>query len=370
MDIWASLSLSATACYWLLLEWADQRRAGQEPQLNPKGYQEKGRVSVVIPARNEVTTLPRCLDALLKQRYLPEEIIVVDDNSTDGTGDLLAKYQRQNQRIRPVQGAPLPVGWTGKCYALSQGVALATGDWILFVDADTCLEPDGLEAALHFSTHSRIDLLSLTARQEAVTLGEQAVQPMIYALLNRQYPLGKGGIAANGQFILVAREAYETIGTHQAVAGELVEDVALARLFHRQGYHTAFINGTQLFSTRMYRDLAGLWEGWSKNSFRLFAPQWLDTVLQLAVRSVPWLICVGSLLWGGGWLALAWGLVLALGLVVDGRIRARQAFDPKTVWLQFPGALLTALILVNSWLRVALKLKTAWKGRLYAPQSR
>jgi chlorobactene glucosyltransferase len=349
MLIWAVIA------YWCWLDLLDQARAKREPRLVPEAYAGSASVSVIIPARNEVENLPRCLEALLAQTYTPQEIWVIDDNSNDGTGELVDFYKEQDPRIQLIHGLPLAPGWTGKSFALSQGVARATGTFLLFVDADTCLSPAGLAAALTFCERNNLDLLSLTARQECETFWEQAIQPIIFGLLNRQYPLGGDGIAANGQFILVRNASYQAIGTHEAVRSEIVEDVALAQLFHRQGYQVQFINGTALFRTRMYRNLGTLWEGWSKNSYRLFAPKMLDTTCQLLARLLPWFL-----------LAAPWGwLALAVALFCDGRIRARQAFRPLTAWLQAPGALLTVGIIGNSWLKQTLRLSTTWKGRSY-----
>ncbi|WP_287130008.1 glycosyltransferase family 2 protein [Candidatus Cyanaurora vandensis] len=352
--------LLAVALYWGVLEWADQARVQREPKLTARPYIGAAQVSVIIPARNEVLNLPRCLEALLGQTYTPLEIIVVDDNSSDGTEELVEQYPR----VTLIRGGPLAAGWTGKCYALHQGVERTRGDWLLFVDADTCLEPGGLAAALAYGDET-VDLLSLTARQEAVSIWEQAVQPIIFGLLNRQYPLGTGGIAANGQFILVRRDAYTRVGTHRAVRGAVVEDVALARAFHQQGYRVHFINGTGLFRTRMYRGLQEVWEGWSKNSFRLFWPQVLETLAQLSLRLLPWAGLVVALMVQDGAGILINGLVLAWGMVVDARIRERQAFAPSTVLWQLPGAVLTLAILINSGLRQVLGLGTTWKGRSY-----
>ncbi len=349
------------AGYWVRLNAADQERSRIEPKLNIQHPQTQTCVSVVIPARNEVQNLPRCLASLLAQDYIPEQIIVIDDNSTDGTDALVARYEQQDARVRLVRGQPLVTGWTGKSYALHQGVQEVKSDWILFVDADTCLDCRCLSSALAFCEAQNAHLLSLTSRQEAVTLSEQAVQPIVFGLLNHQYPLGIGGIAANGQFILVATAAYRAVGGHEAVRQEIVEDVALAQLFDRARYAVYFINGTALFSTRMYRNLAQLWEGWSKNSYALFVPQVGDTSAQLAVRFLPW----ASLLFVRDQILILNIVVLILGLVYDAQIRARQSFDPNTIWLQPMGALLTAAIIINSGIRTTLKLGTTWKGRSY-----
>jgi len=360
--------LLTVVVFWGVLEVADRARDRREPKLLAQTYQGPAAVTVVIPARNEQLNLPRCLDALVKQEFPAHQILVVDDNSTDGTGAVVAQYSQ----VTCLSGQPLVTGWTGKCYALMQGVAQATGDWILFVDADTCLAPQGLASALAEAEARKVDLLSLTAKQDAVGLWEQAVQPIIFGLLNRQSPLGLDMIAANGQFILVRRKAYEAVGTHAQAMGskgpvrqQIFEDIALAQAFHQAGRKVRFINGTALFSTRMYRGLAEIWEGWGKGSFDLFAPQWADTLAQLGIRLVPWIILVLGLLQGDAILtSLSMGVVV-WGLVCDGLIRQRQAFAPTTVWLQLPGAILTLGILIYSGLRGWLKLGNRWKGRTY-----
>lgn len=349
----------------MYLDGADQNRDQTEPKLQPAAYGGQTSLSVVIPARNEIHNLPRLLDSLLVQSYIPDEIWVVDDHSTDGTGAIITDYQNRDPRIQGISGQPLPPGWTGKSYALRQGVDRATGEWILFLDADTYLTPHCIGSALALAEAESLSLLSLTANQEAQTLWEQAVQPTIYALLNHQYPL-KGAIAANGQFILVNSAQYQACGTHSAVRSQIVEDVALAQAFHQAGLRVAFVNGTEVFRTRMYQDLAGLWEGWSKNSYGLFSPQALTTALQLGIRTVPWMGVGWAFLRADGWGLVSQGAALGVALTCDARIRARQGFDPQTVWLQLPGALLTTGILLNSALKALLGAETTWKGRRYS----
>ena len=127
-------------------------RAGTLPQGSP-------RVSVIVPARNEEENLSRCLTSLLAQDYPDLEVIVVDDRSTDGTGALVDRFREQDGRVKKVTGRPLPEGWLGKSHAVHQGVAAATGEWLLFVDADTWIHPRGVYASMEHVLNNRVDML-------------------------------------------------------------------------------------------------------------------------------------------------------------------------------------------------------------------
>jgi hypothetical protein len=196
----------------------------------------RGRVSVVIPARNEERLLPRCLDSLRAQRMVPHEIIVVDDDSTDATPRLAAE-----RGARVVPAGARPAGWAGKPWAAHVGSKAATGDWLLFVDADAVLAPDCIGVALAEAEEHGSDLLSFMPRPTCSTTFEAIMQPFFLLMTMTGLDMGRindpktVAAAAWGGFLLFRRSAYEAIGGHVAVQNEVIEDLMLARAIKFRG---------------------------------------------------------------------------------------------------------------------------------------
>ena len=239
-------------------------------------------VSVIVPARNEVDNIEACVRSILATAYRPLEVIVVDDRSTDGTAAIVERMEG----VRLVRGAELSSGWFGKQWALVQGYRVARGELLLFVDADTRQHPELIGRAVGVLTTERVALVSVISRQEMVTFWERLVQPHVFvALAARVGDLRRinrtrveWDAIANGQFILTTRAAYETVGTHQAVKESVVDDMALAQAYVRHHLDIFLTHGEQYMVTRMYRSLAGIVEGWTKN---------LATGVPLAFPPIP-----------------------------------------------------------------------------------
>ena len=233
------------------------------------------RVSVVIPARNERRNIERCVHSVLASRYTQLEVIVVDDHSTDGTGDIARVIARDDARLRVVDAPPLPDGWFGKQWACATGAAAANGALLVFTDADTRHAPDLLPRAVNELRARDAELLSVVGHQEMHSFWERVIQPQLFVLLSIRY----GGAEevsttrrpenaiANGQFILVRRDAYEAMGGHALVRDRVAEDLSLAQEWVRAGRRIALLLAIDQLSTHMYASLAELVAGWRKNIY-------------------------------------------------------------------------------------------------------
>jgi glycosyltransferase involved in cell wall biosynthesis len=327
-------------------------------------------VSVIVPARNEEACLQACLESLIAQTEVSFEIIVVDDGSTDGTRAIAQAFPQ----VRVVDPGNLPPGWSGKSNALAAGANEGRGEWLLFTDADTVHRPGSLSRSRVEALKQKASLLSYSPEQEVHGLGEKAVMPVIFAELASTYrphevsdPASRAA-AANGQYILVSREAYDAVGGHAAVATSLLEDVALARAVKASGRRIFFRYGGDRVRTRMYRSFAQLREGWTKNLALLFRRP-----AQLAVlRLTEFVLIVGSVaasvvmgLRGRSESGAAVG-VLALVLLVRLLTRIRRAhFSWDANCLALVGLPLFSYLLLRS--RTAYQNgSVSWKGRLYA----
>jgi len=236
-----------------------------------RSYQ-KPIVSVIIPARNEEVCLESCLKSLVDQEGIPFEIIVVDDGSTDATRKIAESFRS----VRVMAAPPLPEGWGGKSNAVAYGARHARGDWFLFTDADTIHKPGSLSRAVSEAERHSADLLSYSPEQIVKTFWERAVMPIVFAELAatfkpREVSDPRSSVAAaNGQYLLVRRHAYELIGGHSSIAHTLLEDVDLARSIKEAGGRLFFRYGGDAVKTRMYRSFRQLCEGWTKNLALLF----------------------------------------------------------------------------------------------------
>jgi cellulose synthase/poly-beta-1,6-N-acetylglucosamine synthase-like glycosyltransferase len=332
-------------------------------------------VSVLVPARNEERGVGACVESLAAQTYPHLAIVAVDDGSGDRTPAILADLARRDPRIRVLRVEGPAPGWTGKSFALASGVAVARGRWLCFTDADTVHASGSIAHAVGFAEAHGVALLSLTSRQLTGSLWERVIQPVVFGLLDQWFPLTRVSdpaspvAAANGIFILVARDVYEAVGGHRAVAGEVLEDVGLARRVKATGARIAFVDGADLVAARMYTSLGEIRRGWTKNLYRLRERRpllALTSLLELGVTLVWPAVGAAAAALGGpagsGWIA---GLGLGLVLGAEVPFRARRGHDPRWSPTVPLGAALVAAFLLESAARDWVGLGIRWKDRRY-----
>lgn len=350
------------------------------------GRPDRPFVSVVVPARNEAHNIERCLGSLTASQYPDFEVVVVDDRSEDDTRSrALAVPTGSARRIAVVEGAPLPDGWLGKPWACWQGAAEARGDVLLFTDADTWHAPELLARAVDGMAEEEADLLTLVGRQEMDTFWERLVQPHVFLGMLYRFPNFERVAAndrwrdaiANGQYILMPRRAYEYIDGHRAVRDEVAEDLALAQHVKRAGLRLRVRSAEDALSTRMYRSLAELVAGWSKNLFlggsQSFPPALRPLVGPGSVLGgiALWLVPPMVLVWalgagtaaGGPHATLVWASTAVAASVFQFGYFTRRMGAPARYGLLYPlGAAVTTYIFLRAWTRGR---NVEWKGRSY-----
>jgi glycosyltransferase involved in cell wall biosynthesis len=336
------------------------------PTLRPDpGPPDRPPTSVLVPARDEARRLPATLRGLRRQRAA--EILVLDDESADGTAAVAERAAAADPRVRLLRGAPVPPGWTGKTWACHQLAAAARGELLVFCDADVSLEAGALDAVWSSMRAQHAEVFSVFPRQRTGTAGERLLVPLIdevllaflpHALLRLPAP---GAATANGQLLAFRRAAYAALGGHAAVAADLVEDLALARRARRRGLALGLALGGDLVSARMYRGYAESVRGFGK-SLRA-AHGHSDLALAAAAGwhilayTVPWLLVRRA----RAWRALAvLGLAqrVLVNLKTGRRALAEAALVPVT-----PLAALPAYAL-------AFRRAAHWKGRRYPAPGR
>lgn len=350
------------------------------PRLHPVAAEDAPlstlpKVSVLIPARNEAAHIGDALEDLTQQAFPGLEILVLDDHSEDATAEIVCAFMRRAPEVRLLCGKALPAGWTGKNWACAQLAAAATGDILLFADADVRWRPGALRSVLHAMETLDADLLTVWPTQITVTWMERLTVPLMAMAVMAYLPIWLAhafyhplAAAANGQCMAFRRSAYEAIGGHAAVRAAIVEDVRLAQKIKEAGLHLRMADGAGLVICRMYRGAREALDGYTKNIFAghgnrlsLLA---LSTLFHWSLFLAPWL-WLGL---GRSWPLPGWPLwPLALG-VAGVAVRAITAHATR----QRVGdaVLLPVSVLIFTWIAgraLWQQLRyggVRWKGRL------
>ena len=235
------------------------------------------RVSVLVPARNEERNIEACVSTLLAQDYTEFEVIVLDDQSKDKTLEILERLGSADSRLTIIQGRPVPEGWMGKHWACHQLDQAASGELLLFVDADTRHCPDMLLDSVSALIAEGADLVTAFPREEVVTWGEKLLVPVIgfgiftFIPIRLVQRLHLSALSVTiGQFMLFRREAYDAVGGYEAVKTEIVDDMVLGRRIITGGMEWRLLDGTNHVTCRMYRNFWETVNGFSKSLFAVF----------------------------------------------------------------------------------------------------
>lgn len=335
---------------------------------------ETPQLSAILPARNEEANIAAAVESLAQQT-VPVEIIVVNDASTDGTRAVLEQLAARLPQLRVIDNQQVPDGWVGKSYAISRGVEHARAPWLLFTDADVRHRPQAAEKALADARRTGAALVSYSPEQQMHTWWERAVIPLVYCRLAKRFAYKKVSnpnrrtAAANGQWLMMSRTAYDAVGGHAAVRDSILEDVALARRVKQTGCRLHFARGHDIATTRMYRNLEEMWEGWSKNLFLLYdrrraAVLW--AVAAVALDAAALLVALGA--WAGGAKLVA-GSAAALLVLRHLQYAAallRNRYPLSSLLYYEIGNVLVAAMMLNSARKYLRGEPVEWKGRRYA----
>lgn len=372
--VWAAALINAFLSWRLL------------PILKPDFYeslpQDVPLVTAIIPARNEESSVEKCVSSLLNQDYPNFEVVVVDDCSTDKTPLILKELQKRNLKLKVISGVEPPEDWLGKPYAFYEGVQLASGEWLLFADADVIFHPQAVTQAVSYVLKNSLDMLALAPHFILLTFWEHVLLPGLFIMLSFfpawlvNNPRFKNIALGSGAFNLIRRQVYEKVSGHETLKSEVIDDVELGRLVKGRGYRLEVGGGLNLVKVRMYSGLKEIIDGFTKNTFAVLKgglPGSLLSTIGIFILGVfPFLavLVFGFGLVRGGDVSLftfalalgACGTILVFRLFVDGVI-----FGCNPLYV--PTHPLGALIFMGIELRSAFfhwfKKEIVWRGRTY-----
>jgi glycosyltransferase involved in cell wall biosynthesis len=324
-------------------------------------------ITAIVPARNEEAVIAACIESLAHQPEIAE-ILVVNDQSTDKTAEIVSNLMAKIPRLRLLETQEVPGGWVGKNHAVFLGAKEAASPWLLFTDADAELQPRAAAHALQIAQETGAALISFSPEQITESWYEKALIPFVYSRLAKHFSYqdvnnpASPAAAANGQFLMIERDAYNSIGGHASVASDVLEDVALARRAKAAGFRLWFGAGQGIVRVRMYRSFRAMWQGWRKNLYLLVGGT-PGAVLRELESSIPWIPITLILLGMKFPLATFLGVCfLLLRQFTYGLELSRNQYPFKFIIYYVPAVVLYAGALGASY-RGHAKGKVEWKGR-------
>ncbi len=377
LGFWILMCLKGMAA---LRHWEEITPESELPLPDPAP-----KVSILVPARNEEKIIEECLRSLLAQDYPNFEIIAVDDDSSDRTGEIMDSLAKENSgklRVLHVR-EELPAGWVGKNYALTLAASFADGEWLLMSDGDIVHHPSSLSRAMGYAAKEKLDLLSLLPKADCQGFWDRLVMPVFGILLGAAFPIQdindpkrKAALAAGG-FILIRRKTFDAVGGYESEADHVIDDVLMAKRVKAKGFALRTHIGEKLIRTPMYESLADLWEGLEKNAgaaidFRF----WMLAAALLFLAGnifLPLAGYYGVYLWFRGDLPAQWvaftGICASIGTILfiaHFFANHKAGISPLLYALLAPLAyLFYGAALTNSFVRGKYGAGVSWKGRKY-----
>ena len=341
--------------------------ANEQPNSSQPAACVPPSITAIVPARNEEAVIAGCVESLALQPEIAE-ILVVNDQSTDKTAAIVRGLMAKLARLRLLETQDVPTCWVGKNNAVYLGAKEAKSPWLLFTDADAELQPGAAARALQIAQENSAALISFSPEQITQSWYERALIPFVYSRLAKHFSYeavndpASPSSAANGQFLMIQRDAYNSIGGHASVASEILEDVAIAKRAKAAGFRLWFGSGQGIVRVRMYRSFRAMWLGWKKNLYLLVGGT-PGSVLRELESAIPWipiaLIILGLKIPVASFLGVC---LLLLRQFTYGAELSRNQYPFKFIIYYVPAVILYAGVLWASY-RGYAKGKVEWKGR-------
>jgi len=349
-------------------------RRGQEHPLDPTAAKATAaRLSVVMPARNESRDIEQAIDSILAQHGVLVELVVINDHSTDETGEIVDRLAAVDSRVQPLHNPPLVPGWFGKANAMQHGWQATEAEWVLFTDADVIHHPTCFATALETLTAQTLDFLSLLPELQCESFWENALLP--HSFIGGSVKFLPPGInkpdsqraAAAGAFILTKRSVLDQIGGLEPVRQEMLDDMCLAQVVKDHGFRTRIHFAPQLLTVRLFKSNHDCFWGSTKNILSAVDQVWKAFPLMFLPILVYWIplatFAVG--VWQGRWdLAVAGGATYALQAALIWLVLPFCQLRYRWVWF-FPLSAIPVICCLSLALYHRLFAgSVAWRGRV------
>jgi len=331
------------------------------------------KISVVVPARNEAVNIGQCLRSLLGQDYLNLEICAVDDRSTDDTGSIMERVQRESPgRLRVIHVRELPAGWLGKTHAMWKGASETQGDWILFTDGDITFRVDALRRAVSYAEQKSCDHLVILPTMVMHGFGERMMlgffgfaSSLMVRFWKARDPKARDAVGV-GAFNLIRRRVYEELGTYEALRMEVIDDLKLGESVKQHGFNQDCALGPGLVKVRWAEGALGVVKNMQKNLFSLFGFSWplaaFAAIGAMAYHIGPWL----GLMFAPGIAKLGFAAASFAVILLYTLMAARFGVSPWFVLTQPFAALMFVFSLLNSAFSARLHGGVLWRGTVYS----
>mgnify|MGYP006272759463 FL=1 len=339
------------------------------------------KVSIILPARNEEKFIAKCLDSLLAQDYTNFEIVTIDDSSEDQTGKIISEYAQKDPRIIHITARAKPDGWMGKNWACIEGYKKATGQLLLFTDADTKFENNVISLAVGHLESSELDALTAIPKMNCLDRWTKSTLPVISTFLHTRFsairvndPTKKTGYFF-GSFFIIRKKTYESVGTHEGVKHEIIEDGALGKKVKESGFKMKMVRGDHLIEAVWARDGTTLWNALK----RLMVPLFLQDAkvaigiffAVLFLLFMPYVFLIYSIPFAtssDSFFSLLITSIISSGLLFSACVVEAKALKIKMKYSVF--APVGSLVVVSGFLAGILQAKTSssvsWRGRTYS----
>ena len=372
------IGVSAT---WIALIKSMLKTFNESPFLDKFEKKEhvKPKVSVILPARNEEKFIEKCLNSLVEQDYDNYEIIAINDSSNDSTGDIIKKYSEKFPKVIFVDAKPKPDGWMGKNWACMEGYKMASGDLLLFTDADTTHTSSVISLAVSHLLSLELDALTVIPRMLCLDRITKITLPMISTFLHTRFSaLRVNDTSKNtgyffGSFFIIKKSTYDSVGTHESVKSELVEDGALGRKVKESDFKMRMVRGEHLIDAVWARDSFTLWNALK----RLMIPLYLQNA-RIAVASffgvlfllfMPFPILGYSVIFSSdsSFVLFVISCIASLLVYLGGIFDAVKGLDLKLRYSLFApvGSLIVVCGFLAGLIQAKSKSAVAWRGRTY-----
>lgn len=376
--------LTAVSLTWILLirsMWITFHRSPFLDKFDPKPHQNP-KVSVILPARNEEGFIEKCLDSLVRQDYENYEIIAIDDRSDDRTSEIIKKVTKKSPKVKYVLAAPKPDGWMGKNWACVEGYKRATGELLLFTDADTTHSKNIISLAVSHLLSDGLDALTVIPKMLSLDRWTKITLPVLSTFLHTRFSALRVNDSSKntgyffGSFFIIKRDTYTKVGTHEGVKSEIVEDGALGKKVKDSGFRLKMVRGEHLVEAVWARDWSTLWHGLKRLMVPLYIQaSWVAVGIFFAVMFLlfaPFPILAYSAAFEST--STSFSMLFAVSLIASGLVYLASTLDAiKGLELPARYSLCTPLgsaIIVGGFASGILNAKNSkavtWRGRTYS----